>query len=169
MIGEQNARVLREILELPYTKAVEYQSVPWKSTYTTDKVDESNFDMLKLAYQTCLDHDAIEAAGTAPLEAIIAEQDSIWPINTADLKSTIGADDYAAFSKAVYYMEDLGISSVLKVFAGANIFKDSVSLPIKFGRNCGADIENNRNRSYLKLQAQTPHRPTIPSFPTKRQ
>ncbi|KAK3390626.1 hypothetical protein B0H63DRAFT_519837 [Podospora didyma] len=102
--ADQNARVLCEIFELPDAKASEYQSVPWNPTFTTNKIDESNYNMLRLA--------------------IIAEPDSIWLLDSADLKTTIGTEDSEVFSKAVYYMEDLGFLSILSNFTLNNIFED---------------------------------------------
>lgn len=111
---EQNLRVLREMLELPYEEAVHYQSVPWKSTFPINSVDEANFDMLRRAYQTCLDTDAIAEAGTAPLKELVHELTSVWPMVPGDVKTTVGKSDYAGLTEAIYYLADLGIQPLVE-------------------------------------------------------
>ncbi|KAK5653682.1 hypothetical protein OQA88_8712 [Cercophora sp. LCS_1] len=124
VIMDQNRRVLREILELPYEEAVHYQSVPWKSTFPINSIDEANFDMLRRAYDTCLDTEAILETDRAPLKGLVSELTSLWPVVPSDTKTTVGKSDYEGLTEAIYYLADLGLYPLLQYEVGANILKD---------------------------------------------
>ena len=114
-MSEGNARILRSILESDYKSATEYVSISWNSTFPTNSIDETNFNTLRRNYEACMDIDTIAKEGTKPLVSLLAELNSIFPVVVGDLKTTIGEKDHDSFSKAIYYLEELGIGTFVKL------------------------------------------------------
>ncbi|KAH6621620.1 hypothetical protein B0J18DRAFT_231373 [Chaetomium sp. MPI-SDFR-AT-0129] len=106
----RTSRVLRKILESSTTK----QATDFKSTFLTARsaganVAEYNFDMLRTAYDDCMDTTAITKAGVTPLTNVIVSVNEIWAVSPTDLTSTIKPGDYDNLHAAVLALEQLGI------------------------------------------------------------
>ena len=103
--------MIREILERPYSEAVAYQSVPWKNddVFARGSIDEANFNLVRGAYQACLNADATSAVDAIKL--LLADLNSAWPINTGDLKNMVGKSDRDALTKATTFLTELDIPS----------------------------------------------------------
>jgi len=110
-LGPRHQRVLHGILKGTYQEAVNEQLISWDSTFPTNAVDESNFNMVKRAYTACMDTDTIEKTGTEPLVDLLASLHSLWPINTGDLKSKMTKADYDGLTDVMSFLEEIGIST----------------------------------------------------------
>ena len=120
-VMDQTNRIIKNIIEGEYADAIDYQAVPHVTAFASGSIDEANFAMLKRDYEACMDVDAITAAGSQPLVDLIAELNSIWPIvDSDDVESKITEADYASLSSAAYFLEALGISSLVNVGVGAD-------------------------------------------------
>ncbi|KAK0633831.1 hypothetical protein B0T14DRAFT_467071 [Immersiella caudata] len=119
-LGPRHKRVLEGILQGSYQEAISEQLVSWTSTFPTNAADEANFNMIKRAYAACMDTDTIEKAGTKPLVDLIASVNSLWPINTGDLKSKVTKADHAGLADVMSFLEELGISTFQKMDVSNN-------------------------------------------------
>jgi hypothetical protein len=120
-IMDQNNRIIKNIIGGEYADAIDYQAVPHVTAFASGSIDEANFAMLKRDYEACMDVDAITAAGSQPLIDLIAELNSIWPIvDSDDVESKITEADYASLSSAVYFLEAVGIRSLVNVAVGTD-------------------------------------------------
>ncbi|KAK1829593.1 hypothetical protein QBC39DRAFT_127096 [Podospora conica] len=140
-VSDENARILRSILESDYKTATEYVTVQWNSTFPVNSVDEGNYNNLRRDYQACMDIDAIAKEGTKPLVSLLAELQGIFPVITSDLKTTIGEKDYDSFNKAIFYLEELGVSTFVTLSAGPDP-TDSRLKAAKVNRNTFAHESN---------------------------
>lgn len=118
----RNLRILHSILESDYKTATEYVSIPWNSTFPTNSIDEVNFNTLRRDYEACMDIDTIAKEGTKPLVSLVTELNSIFPLVVGDVSTTISEKDYDSFSKAIYYLEELGISTLATITVQNNYF-----------------------------------------------
>jgi endothelin-converting enzyme len=107
-LRDRTDRILRKILE----SSNHEEAIGFKSTFLTtrDSIDDYNFDMLRTAYQACMDTDAIAAAGIKPLADLIASIDKIWPLSTDDFNQTMTKADLDGFHQANLFVEQLGVS-----------------------------------------------------------
>lgn len=123
---KQNIRVLREVLELPYSEGVAYQSVPWKNTdvFPRNSIDEANFNLIRKTYETCRDENAIVEAGPVPLQRVLADLNSAWPVKTDDLKTLVGPSDRNGMTKAVIFLEELGLPSLVELNVAPHMFEN---------------------------------------------
>lgn len=128
-VQHRNLRILHSILESDYKTATEYVSIPWKSTFPTNSIDEVNFNTLRRDYEACMDIESIAKEGTKPLASLLAELNSIFPVVFGDVNTTISEKDYDSFSKAIFYLEELGISSFAKPMAFNNVFTPKIKSP----------------------------------------
>jgi hypothetical protein len=70
---DNNQNILRKILESPYDE---------KSPFTGDQkvLDKANFEKMKSAYSMCMNEEASKAEGLAPLQKIVKEFETIFPV-----------------------------------------------------------------------------------------
>jgi endothelin-converting enzyme len=101
----RNDRIITNLLEGTYAEAIDYQatSTPWKSTWTSNAVDEANFKMIKQSYDACMNTTAISALNTKPLVDLIASMNSIWPLSK-DLKAKLTPAGHDTLAKATYFL-----------------------------------------------------------------
>ncbi|KAK4446366.1 hypothetical protein QBC34DRAFT_450803 [Podospora aff. communis PSN243] len=121
LMGYRNLRIVSNILEGNYSEAIDYQATPWKSTWTSNAVDEANFRMLQRSYEACLDTEAIAALGTKPLVDLVANFNTIWPL-TDNLKAKMTDADRDGLSKASVFLHELGISGFMKALTATSIY-----------------------------------------------
>ncbi|KAK0657907.1 hypothetical protein B0T16DRAFT_502818 [Cercophora newfieldiana] len=131
LIGQRNNRIIAGMLDGTYSQAIDYQATPWKSTWTSNSVDEANFKMLKQSYDACMDTDTIAALNTQPLADLIASLNSIWPL-TNDPKAKLAPADHDSLAKATYFLHEVGVSafatmSVMTDFYDPVFNKDNVT------------------------------------------
>lgn len=122
----QNIRVLRQILELPYSEAVAYQSVPWKNeaVFARNSIDEANFNLVRRAYQTCRETDAATAARPEPLQDLLNDLIRAWPVDTNDLLTPVGPSDRDGITKAVTFLAELGMPSLVGFRVSSDDYRD---------------------------------------------
>jgi endothelin-converting enzyme len=98
LVQKRTARILKKIFE----STSHAEAAGFKSTLLTarNNIDEANFDMLRTAYQSCMDTGAIAAAGIKPLNDLIVSVNKTWPVSPTDLTSTLGADDLEGLHEA---------------------------------------------------------------------
>lgn len=98
IVEKRTARILKKIFE----STSHAEAVGFKSTLLTarDNIDEANFDLLRTAYQSCMDTDAIATAGIKPLNDLIVSVNKTWPVSPTDLGSTLGSDDLDGLHEA---------------------------------------------------------------------
>lgn len=118
----RNDRIIKSILEGTYTEAIDYQATPWKSTWTSNAVDEANFKTLKKSYAACMNTTAISALNTQPLVDLIASLNSIWPL-TGDHNAKLTPADHDSLSKATYFLQELGIPAFATMVINPNVFE----------------------------------------------
>jgi len=123
---DRNLRILHSILESDYKSATEYVSVPWNSTFPTNSIDESNFNTLRRDYQACMDIENIAKEGSKPLVSLLTELNSIFPVVVGDVKTTISEKDYDSFSKAIFYLEEIGINTFAMITSFNNVFTSKI-------------------------------------------
>ncbi|KAK0631361.1 hypothetical protein B0T14DRAFT_559168 [Immersiella caudata] len=121
-IGLRNVRIISNMLEGNYSEAIDYQATPWKSTWTSNAVDEANFRMLQRSYEACIDTESITALGTKPLVDLVANFNSIWPL-TGDLKAKMTPADHDQFVKATFFLHELGITGLAKLVARTDFYR----------------------------------------------
>lgn len=87
LVEKRTARILKKIFE----SKSHAEAAGFKSTLLTarDNIDEANFDMLRTAYESCMDTGAIATAGIKPLNDLIVSINETWPVSPTDLKSTL--------------------------------------------------------------------------------
>jgi endothelin-converting enzyme len=106
-IDKRTQNILRKILE----SNSHADAVGVKSTLVgRSNADEYNFDMLRGAYQACMDLDTIQAAGVTPLTNLITTIDNAWPVSAEDLKTKLSPADFAGLHKATLAVEQLGVN-----------------------------------------------------------
>lgn len=96
-------RILRTVIESPYEEAVEYHSI-----MVRNNVDKENHRILQQDYQSCMDQEAIIAAGMSPLTKLLADFDALWPINVDDT-TTLDSSEYRELQEAMMFLEGLQI------------------------------------------------------------
>ncbi|KAK3293670.1 uncharacterized protein B0H64DRAFT_346360 [Chaetomium fimeti] len=96
--GKRTARVLKTILE----STSHAEAAGFKSTLLTarNNVEEDNFDLLRTAYQACMNTNAIAAAGIKPLNDLIVSVNTTWPVSPTDLDTAVGPDDLDGVQEA---------------------------------------------------------------------
>lgn len=74
-MSDVNTALMRTILESPYPS-----NTTINSTYATgnaDDLDKQNFEKMIAAYDSCMDTEAIDAAGAKPLQDILSAFESL--------------------------------------------------------------------------------------------
>lgn len=103
-------RIIRKILESSNTvQATDFKSTLLTARSANANAAEDNFDMLKTAYDDCMDTTALGKAGVTPLTNLIVSINELWPVSPTDLKSTIKPAAYDKLHAAVLALEQLGI------------------------------------------------------------
>ncbi|KAM7213891.1 hypothetical protein V8F06_010710 [Rhypophila decipiens] len=97
--------VIREVIEAPYKEAVEYHDIMIRNN-----IDEQNHRMLQRDYESCMNTEAREKAGRAPLLKVLDELAEVWPINLDDT-TPFSDSDRQDLQNAIIFLEKLGISS----------------------------------------------------------
>ncbi|KAK5656963.1 hypothetical protein OQA88_3486 [Cercophora sp. LCS_1] len=123
VVSERNNRIIHSLLESTYDEAIDYQAVPWKSTFASNDQDKANFAALKKDYQTCLNADP--SLGTQPLLDLIADLNSIWPF-TSDAKAVIKESDYESIGRAIVYLQELGIDTFQTLKVGGDDLEPTI-------------------------------------------
>ena len=106
-MSKRTSNILRKILESPNHAA----AAGVKSTFLTARsnAEEQNFDMLRTAYQSCMDADGAAALGIEPLTELLVAINTAWPVSPTDLKTRISRADLVGLQKASLLVEELGI------------------------------------------------------------
>lgn len=100
-----NKRIVQSILESPdHATAAGIRSTYLTSRGVSD--DEENFELLRTAYQACMDP-AVTAASIQPLTDFLGSINKTWPVT--DFTSTVGSD-YDGLFEATLKVEELGIA-----------------------------------------------------------
>ncbi|KAK3315427.1 hypothetical protein B0H66DRAFT_628516 [Apodospora peruviana] len=108
----RNNRMLRNILESPYQQVSEYHSI-----LARNNIDEDNFNMLQRDYHSCMNTTNIDAAGAKPLTDLLVAFDQLWPITTDDTHTKLGESESENLSKAIIYLDDLGVSTFRALYS----------------------------------------------------
>ncbi|KAK4207820.1 hypothetical protein QBC37DRAFT_432880 [Rhypophila decipiens] len=100
--------IIREVIEAPYQEAVEYHDIMIRNN-----IDEQNHRMLQRDYQSCMNTEAREKAGRAPLLKVLDELAEVWPLNLDEVDDTtsFSDSDRQHLQNAIIFLEKLGISS----------------------------------------------------------
>ncbi|KAM7203996.1 hypothetical protein V8F33_001967 [Rhypophila sp. PSN 637] len=100
--------VIREVIERPYKEAAEYHDIMIRNN-----IDEQNHQMLQRDYQSCMNTEAREKAGRAPLIKLLDDLAEVWPINLDEVDDTTSFSDSGRqhLQNAIIFLEKLGISS----------------------------------------------------------
>lgn len=155
-IGAVNNRVIHGILESTYQGAVNYQAIKWNNTFTSNAVDEANFNKLQRDYKACMNTEAIEKAGTKPLVDLIASLHSIWPINTKDGKAKMTQSDYDGLSNAIYFLQELGIETFQKIEVGTFLYDTVSTNPIVHCQRRGLYWANSIGKNLQAISLEGP-------------
>ncbi|KAL2134158.1 hypothetical protein VTI74DRAFT_857 [Chaetomium olivicolor] len=105
-VNNRNMNILRKILE----SSSHAEAAGVESTFLTARGDynEYNFDMLRTAYQTCMDEKTALAVGAQPLADLFITVNKTWPVSPTDLKTKVGTD-YSGLVKASIMFEQFGV------------------------------------------------------------
>jgi hypothetical protein len=103
--------VLQDILNGPYR--------PTSSlTGQTRVIDEANFELLKTAFNTCMNQDAIKAYGVTPLVALLKElDDKIYPVKGPH--PSTGSNE--ELTKAILWLSHYQVSGLVNSFASVSL------------------------------------------------
>ncbi|RDW64932.1 hypothetical protein BP6252_10583 [Coleophoma cylindrospora] len=113
IMSENSQTLLRHILEAPYPEDSKHsQFSPAMLTKPISSVDQQNFEKLKSAYDACMDEETIKKAGVKPLMDIIEQVIQKFPSKKSK--------DGDALASTILYLEELGVSSVVSLGAGAD-------------------------------------------------
>lgn len=113
LVGAANSEVIHKLLEGTYQEAISFGGIDEnRKIFPSNAVDEANFHKLQQDYKTCMDVEAIKTAGTKPLLDLLVSLNSIWPINAKDTTTKMSKDDYDGLSKALFFLEELGIETL---------------------------------------------------------
>ncbi|KAK4206146.1 hypothetical protein QBC37DRAFT_460910 [Rhypophila decipiens] len=100
--------VIREVIERPYKEAAEYHDIMIRNN-----IDEQNHQMLQRDYQSCMNTEAREKAGRAPLIKLLDDLAEVWPVNLDEVDDTpsFSSSDRQHLQSAIIYLDKLGVSS----------------------------------------------------------
>ncbi|KAK4245734.1 hypothetical protein C7999DRAFT_42755 [Corynascus novoguineensis] len=106
-VRERTDRILRTIFESSSSD----EALGVKSSLLTARsnIEEYNFDMLRTAYQACMNADPSTAAAIEPLQDLIISVNKTWPVSPTDLKTKVGPNDLDSLTKASLLLEKLDI------------------------------------------------------------
>ncbi|EAQ84203.1 hypothetical protein CHGG_10607 [Chaetomium globosum CBS 148.51] len=107
VVQKRTARILKKIME----SSSHAEAAGFKSTLLVarNNIEESNFDMLRTAYQSCMDTDAIAAAGIKPLNDLIVSVNKTWPVPPTDLETSLGSRDIDGLREAALLLAQYDI------------------------------------------------------------
>jgi endothelin-converting enzyme len=74
MMADNNDNLMKRILESAYD-----EKAPSNFTAEQKALDKANFNKMKTAYNSCMNEDAIKAAGVAPLRKLLDEFEKQFP------------------------------------------------------------------------------------------
>lgn len=142
IMAENSATLLRHILEAGYPSESQHSYFspmrllrdPEGGKQKRDQ-DEANFDLMKAAYDACIDEEGIKKLGLVPLGEVLANITSIFPTAVSSSPNTMDSD---AMRDAVLYLAQLGVSALISPGTGADdrdpdVIVVSVSPPWSFG------------------------------------
>lgn len=107
VMSDTSRDLLHSILEAPYSM----------NLYTGENktVDENNFAVLKRAYDTCMNQDAIKSYGVAPLVALWKEFDQLYPE-----EAPAGVDAKKELTDAAVWLAKRGVGGLVSSGVGVS-------------------------------------------------
>jgi endothelin-converting enzyme len=103
-----NIEVYKDILESPFSAL--------NLTSASSSVDQHNFEILQLYYDSCMNETVLEQIGVAPLQDTIAQLVALWPLTqddyTQDTKVT--ENDTTSIATSIAFLERLHIEPFQK-------------------------------------------------------
>ena len=114
-MAESSETLLRHILEAPYPRSSKHSTFsPAQLIKTLSSADEDNFNKLKAAYKACIDEDTIKTKGVKPLNEILREVSTIFPIK----KTKSNSDDLA---DTITHLAKIGVTSLLALDSSSDL------------------------------------------------
>jgi endothelin-converting enzyme len=85
-------------------------------------VDETNFDMMKNLYESCMNQTELNKLGAAPLVSLLEEFSKIFPLDDESYTSnaTVSEADTKIIGDAMIWMGNLGIYTIESLGSGAD-------------------------------------------------
>lgn len=126
IMSDNSQLLLKHILEAPYPKDSSHSFYsPQQLTVMRRSVDEENFDLMKSAYDACLDEETINEKGIAPLMAVLHQIQQTFPVgaetSATTERSNRGVSAHAVdLRDTILLLSKYGISALVATGTGAD-------------------------------------------------
>lgn len=141
-MADDGQMTLRHILEAPYPDSSDHSHFsPMRLTVRMGNDDRENFNELQGAYNACMAEGDIKRAGIAPVQNLLVELSKLLAMDDSVYGKGVRVQpqDSKAVSKAILYLERLGIPSFLSFGVGADD-KDPDSVVVFAGPRYGIGL-----------------------------
>ncbi|KAI1846488.1 hypothetical protein JX266_007385 [Neoarthrinium moseri] len=123
LMAEEGQTTIRHILEGSYPGQSKHSSFsPMRLASVVASTDEENFNVMKVAYNACINETAIKQVGVQPLVDLIREVAEVFPVvdGSDTANEVLGKDDYARLSDTILLLEKWGVSTFEELGTGAD-------------------------------------------------
>ncbi|KAI0378465.1 endothelin-converting enzyme 1 [Hypomontagnella monticulosa] len=120
IMSENGQTILRHILESSYPTTSEHSSFsPRNLVSRAASTDEENFLMIQEAYNSCMNETTLQKLGVQPLVSLIDRVAASFPVAEGG-DEPLAEADYAALSNTILLLEQIGVTSFIGLYAGAD-------------------------------------------------